>query len=153
MPTTDKPVALQLPGTLRERLTMAVGQMVVVYLRCVWAHPIIGGPEPCPPYGPAPPAPTPPIIPSPGAGGAWAGPPLTPGIPPGGGHLVPIPMAWGCEPGKPPMPMMGTAVVSGTLAFAGVDYLAIRIRAGMACRDILIPYNAVGMIVLGSATL
>ena len=78
---------------------------------------------------------------------------MTPGIPPGGGHVTPIPMALGCEPGRPPMPMMGTAVVSGTLAFAGVDYLVIRIPAGAVCRDILIPYDAVGMIIPGSATM
>jgi hypothetical protein len=38
--------------------------------------------------------------------------------------------------------------VSGTLAFAGADYLAIRVPAGGVCRDVVIPYNAVGMIVL-----
>ena len=155
MPTIDTPVALQLPGTLAERLTMAVGQMVAVYLMNVHAPSIIGGPCPCPPYPPAPPAPTPPAppaVPSPGEGSAWGGPPLTPGIPPGGGHVTPIPLAWECEPGKPPTPMMGTAVVSGTLAFAGADYLVIRIPAGAACKDILVPYNAVGVIVLGSRT-
>jgi hypothetical protein len=48
--------------------------------------------------------------------------------------------------------MMGTAVVSGTLAFAGADYLVVRIPAGAVCKDILVPYNAVGVIVLGSRT-
>lgn len=144
MPTIDKPRALQLPGTLMERLAAAAGQTVVVYLMNVHAPSIVGGPGICPPYEQAPPV----VTPSPGAGGAWGGPPLTPGIPPGGGHLGPIPLVWECGPGKQPTPMMGTMSVSGTLAFAGVDYLVIRIPVCEGCQDILIPYNAVGMIIL-----
>lgn len=157
MPNKDAPVALQLPGTLMERLTMALGQMVEVYLMHVHAPSIIGAPCPCPPYEPAPipPAPAPAAPPSatPSGGSAWGGPPLTPGVPPGGGHVTPIPLTSVCGPGAGPAPCMGTAVVSGTLGFAGIDYLVIRIPAGTECRDILIPYNAVGMIVLGRGTM
>jgi hypothetical protein len=42
----------------------------------------------------------------------------------------------------------GTATVTGTLGFAGLDYLVIRILVDHICTDILIPYNAIGMIVL-----
>lgn len=145
MPNADRPEALQLPGMMMERLTAAVGQTVVVYVKHVHAPPIVGAPGVCPPYVPTPPGPG---GPTPGAGGgsAWGGPPLTPGVPPGGGHVGPIPMAWECDPCR--RPMMGTAVVSGTLGFAGVDYLVIRIPVDSTCADILIPYSAVGMIVL-----
>ena len=146
MPDTDKPKALHLPrGTLMDRLNLLLGQMVVVYLMSVHAPSIIAT-GPCPPYGPEPGLPTG----GQGAGGAWAGPPLTPGIPPGGGHLGPIPIPfgyWDCEPEKP-APERGTAVVSGTLAFAGTDYLIIRVPHGNVCIDILIPYTAIGMIVV-----
>lgn len=69
-----------------------------------------------------------------------------PGAPGPTGNVGPIILGWGCEPGHGPA--TGTAVVSGTLAFAGADYLAIRVPAGGVCRDVVIPYNAVGMIVL-----
>jgi hypothetical protein len=45
--------------------------------------------------------------------------------------------------------MMGTAVVRGILVAAGPDFLAVRVGQNAACRDILIPYNAVGMIIPG----
>lgn len=152
MPNTEKPKALQLPGTLIERLSLALGQTVTVYLMNVHAAPIVGA-GPCPPYEPLPPPPTPPPtpeLPSPGTGTGpgFAGPPLTPGIPPGGGHVGPLPpLSWECPPGKPPAHPMGTATVTGTLAFAGLDYLVIRIPVNQICTDILIPYNAIGMIV------
>ena len=50
--------------------------------------------------------------------------------------------------GEKPAPERGTAVVSGTLAFAGTDYLIIRVPHGNVCIDILIPYTAIGMIVV-----
>lgn len=148
MPANDKPEALQVPRTLMDRLAADVGNRVVVYLMHVHAESIIGGPGPCPPYPPAPP----PQAPVPG-GGAWGGPPLTPGVPPGGGHLGPIPLvplAWECEPGKYPEPMMETAMVSGTLAFVGPDFIVIRVPDCMTCKDIIIPYNAIGLILSGT---
>ncbi|HHY76794.1 MAG TPA: hypothetical protein GX500_08545 [Firmicutes bacterium] len=152
MPTVDKPKALQLPETLMARLSMSLGEPVTVYLMGVHAPPIVAS-GPCPPYEPMP-EPTPPPmpgLPSPGTGTGpgFAGPPLTPGIPPGGGHVGPIPpLAWDCPPGKqPPLQHMATATVTGTLAFAGMDYLVIRIPVDHTCTDILIPYSAVGMIV------
>lgn len=139
MPTADMPKALQLPNTFAERLANALGQRVVVYLKCVHAPSIIGGPGYCPPYPPGM---------APGEESAWGGPPLTPGVPPGGGHVGPIPVPLGreCEPERPEMPMMGTAFVVGTLGFVGADYLIIRVPDGTMCRDILIPYNAIGMV-------
>jgi hypothetical protein len=153
MPNADKPKALQLPSSLMERLSLALGQWVTVYLMHVRSAPIVGS-GPCPPYEPLPPGPPPPPTPgqpSPGVGTGpgFAGPPLTPGIPPGGGHVGPLPpLAWECPPGKAPAPHVGTGTVTGTLAFAGVDYLVIRIPVNQTCADILIPYNAIGMIVL-----
>lgn len=53
--------------------------------------------------------------------------------------------------------MMGTTVVNGTLVAAGEDFMVVRVsgdkcppmgpNAGML--DVLIPYNAVGLIVPG----
>lgn len=152
MPINEKPKALQLPGTLMERLSMALGQTVTVYLMNVHAASIVAS-GPCPPYEPLPPGPTPPPtpgLPSPGTGTGpgFAGPPLTPGIPPGGGHVGPLPpLSWDCPPGKPPARPMGTTTVTGTLAFVGLDYLVIRVPVNHVCTDILIPYTAVGMIV------
>lgn len=145
---TDMPVALQVPATFANRLALSVGQQAVVYVMHVKAPSIQAAPgcPPCPPYPAPPTAPTAPPAASPGTGTNYQGPPLTPGSPTGGGHVTPM-AAWICPPGAPPM--MTTATVSGTLAFAGTDYLVIRVPAtGGACTDVLIPYNAVGMIVL-----
>ena len=68
------------------------------------------------------------------------------------GNVGPLAMGLGCEPGRQPAPMMGTVVVSGTLAFAGADYLVLRIPA-WNCRDILIPYDAIGTVIPGGPTL
>jgi hypothetical protein len=48
---------------------------------------------------------------------------------------------------------MGTAVVSGTLAFAGADYLVVRVPVAATCHDIIIPYNAVGMVLVAGPPL
>jgi len=145
MPNTDKVEALQVvPGTLRERLMQLVGQPVVVYLMGVHAHLAVMPPHPgwpAEPYVAAPP---------------WCPPSPGPGpCPPRPGPYPPAPEPAPC-PG--PMPMMGTAVVRGVLVFAGTDFLAVRVAADMCpgivgpnagARDVLIPYQAVGMIVPG----
>lgn len=138
MPDNDKLEALQvLPGTLMERLMQLVGQPVVVYLMGVRAHLAVMPPYPGwpitseavrPPWCP----------PSPGPGPC---PPM-----PGPGPCPPMPEPPPC-PG--PRPKMGTAVVSGVLVFAGADYMAVRVGATTCPRDVLIPYNAVGLIMPG----
>ena len=127
MPESDKLEAMQvMPATLMERLALAVGQPVVVYLMGVHAHIAVTPPHPgwpTAPYATAPP---------------WC-PPM-----PGPGPCPPMP-----GPAPAPTPVIGTAVVSGVLVFAGVDYIAVRVGTGTACRDVLIPYNAIGMIIPG----
>jgi hypothetical protein len=46
--------------------------------------------------------------------------------------------------------MMGTTVLNGVLAFAGADYIDLHVPlAGVECREVLIPYNAIGMVLPG----
>ncbi len=140
-------------------LVPLVGQPVVVYLKEVMAEPIIGAfvpsefppAQPCPPY--PMPAPAPPVAGGPSVTG---GIPIAPGSPTGTPLLGPITGSptgstalWGgCEPAPAPMPME-TAVVAGTLGFVGADYLILRVRVNAMCRDILIPFTAIGMLVTG----
>lgn len=133
MPQSDRVEVLQvLPGTLRERLMQLVGQPVVVYLMGVHAHIAVMPPHP---GWPTPPQTT---------AGPWCPPPWCPPAP------GPTP---GPTPGPGPCPgpdhEMGTAMVAGTLVFAGADYLAVRVGSNAGARDVLIPYHAVGMIVPG----
>lgn len=139
MPDSDKIEALQVvPGTLRERLTQLVGQQVTVYLMGVHAHRLAVTP-PHPGWSPTPMGLLPPppwCPPSPGPAPPCPGP-----TPPYPGPTPP--------PCPGPEPMMGTAVVSGVVVFAGADFLAVRVGAMPGARDVLIPYNAVGLIVPG----
>ncbi len=142
MSVIEEYVALQLPGTLMERLQQLIGQPVLVYLSGVHVH-LMGG------------------LPHSAPGGysevsvlSWPCPrpgrPCPPGPGPGPGPCPPWPPLPPPEPGPCPGPaMMGTAVVAGTLAFAGADYLALNAPLEGACREVLIPYTAVGMIVVG----
>lgn len=171
----DKPEALQLGGTLSGTLGGFIGQVVSVYLLHVRAPVAMGTPVPgqCPPQPapgqPCPPRPAPgvpcppypsapvtggPAVAGPGGGTVTGGTPIIPGSPCPSGNVGPIPLrpadgcpaalSWVCEPGYA---RMMTTVVTGTLAFAGVDYLVIRVRVDSACRDVVIPYNAVGAVV------
>ncbi len=156
MSTLDEAGILQMPGTFMARLGTLLGQPVVIYLRGVHAHMVMEVPGqpcpgPCPPFvPPTEPGMTGPAAGSPGVGPGFGGPPLTPGVPPGGGHVTPLePFAGRCEPAPGPRPGMGTTVLNGTLVFAGADYLVLRAAMGARCVDFLVPYMAVGMIVLG----
>ncbi len=136
--------ALQLPGTLMERLSMATGQPVVVYLRGVHAELLRGVPplppgEPCPPWEYAPPGQG---TGSSGSGGTWGREPSYPG--PG----------WPGGPGMGPGMGMRTTVISGILVFAGADFLVLHVPIGAANpRELLIPYTAIGIIVPGGPQL
>lgn len=131
----DKPEAMQLPRTLMERLGIAVGNPAVVYLRGVHAQ-FWPGVPPLPPWSPAPGMSG---SPAPGAPGTWC-PPGPPGPVPG--------------PGGPGGAMMGTTVLNGILVFAGADYLALHVPlTGVSFREVLIPYNAIGMILPGGPVL
>lgn len=161
MPTgtkADRPVALQLPATLMERLGIAVGQPAVVYLMGVHAH-LRGGVSPLPPYQPGPPCPGIPPCPP---GGSWPCPPWSPGMGPAAGSAsgqagapAPATSEW-CPPVPPSQPgghggmMMGTTVLNGVLGFAGADYIDLHVpMAGTTHREVLIPSNSIGMILPG----
>lgn len=157
MSTGDKVTALQLPDILAGALVPLLGQPVVVYLMHVSAESLQGVPVPHGPYEPCPAYPVP--APAPGAGGPGitGGTPIIPGAPGPTGNVGPItgsPIGsaalWGC----PPEPREGkmTAVLAGSLGFLGADYLILRVRCNAACIDLLIPYNAIGMIVPGFLT-
>ena len=119
--------ALLLLGTLRERLGLSVGYPATVYLKGVHAQLLLG----------MPPAPGMPGSPASGVPGTWCPPGPTPGPGPG-----PSPGHGGT--------MMGTAVLNGVLAFAGADYINLHVpMAGASYREVLIPYNAIGMILPG----
>ncbi|MGI6642574.1 MAG: hypothetical protein ACOX3V_00925 [Bacillota bacterium] len=175
MSSADELDILQMPGTFMARSGGCVGQTIVVYLRGVHAPLVVEMPGPCPPApcppgvpGPCPPGvpePSPPEVcpppvrptgpgmtgpagSSPGIGPGFGGPPLTPGVPPGGGHVTPFELLAGRWESAPcPESEMGTTILSGTLAFAGADYLVLRIAMNGCCADILVPYMAIGMAV------
>lgn len=94
---------------------------------------------------------TTPAVAGPGAGTITGGTPIIPGAPGPTGEVGPIVMSLRGEPES--YSAAGTAVVSGTLAFAGADYLVVRVPVGAACRDLVIPYNAVGMILVAGPPL
>lgn len=147
----SKPEALQVAGTLMERLQACAGMPVTVYLSCVNATLMSEMPEvpspgaPCPGFGP----------------GFGPGTPFGPGRPyeigelrmPCPGPRPPCPEPRPPCPGPEPMPpMMMTTVVQGILAFAGEDYLSLSVMFGQAPGgffEVAIPYNAVGMVICG----
>jgi hypothetical protein len=155
MSVIEEFVALQLPGTLMERLQQMIGQPVLVYLSGVHIHSMSSVPYlalseyldvdslgwPCPrPGRPCPPGPGPGRGPGPGPDpDPW--PPCPPSPPPQPG---PCP---GPQPEPCPGLGMDTAVIAGTLTFAGVDHLALSVAHEGVCREMLIPYTAIGMIV------
>lgn len=157
MSMTDNIRILQLADMFAGALTPWVGQPVVVYLKHVSRESIAGVPQPppgqyppCPPYPPAP-------APTPGAGGPGitGGTPIVPGSPGGSGNVGPItgsPIGstalWGCLP-EPHDEHGETAVVAGTLRFVGADYLIVGVPRPGGCTDLLIPFTAIGMIVMG----
>jgi len=149
---TDEPQALQVFGTLAERLAMAVGYPAVVYLMGVhapmgpgtWLHPP-GGPHPGMPLLPPSGTPQPGSTASPD----WCPPRPGPGPAPGTGP------GSGTGPGTGPGMggMMQTEVLYGVVAFAGANYLDLQVCvSGKEFREVLIPYSAVGMIIPGGPT-
>ncbi len=157
MSMTDNVRILQLADMFAGALAAWVGQPVIVYLKHVSAESIKGVPvpgpgpyTPCPPY---PPTPTPP--PTAGGGGITGGTPIVPGSPGGSGNVGPItgsPIGnvalWGCPP-EPHERMEGTAVVAGTLRFVGTDYVIVGVPRPGGCQDLLIPFTAIGAIIMG----
>ncbi len=152
-------MSIVLPSTFREGLMAWLGQHVVVYLKNVSEASLVGVPHPPPlPYDPCPPYPQPPTPPTPtpvaGGGNITGGTPIVPGAPGPTGNVGPITgsgfasMAlWICPP--KPGEAVGTGVVSGTLRFVGTDYIIIGVPVGGVCRDLIIPFNAIGMVVAG----
>ena len=103
MPNTDRPKALQLPGTLMERLSLRFRRLP--YISCMCTPRLVGaGPFrhtnlyrrhrlllPLRAY-----------LARNRRGPGFARPPLTPGIPPGGGHVGPLPpLSWECRRKSP----------------------------------------------------
>lgn len=158
MPMTDKVTILQMADMFAGALIPWIGQPVVVYLTHVSAESLVGVPIPHGPYEPCPPYPMPPVpTPMPSAGGPsiTGGTPIIPGMPGPTGNVGPItgsPIGstalWGCPP-EPGAECEETAVLAGTLGFVGMDYLILRVRCRGVCTDLLVPYNAIGMIVAG----
>lgn len=145
MPVGEKLQALQVTGALADRLAMAVGYPATVYVMGVHTEAIQGPPMPAP-YRPGTPVlpPTASASGAPGMAPPWCPPGPTPPMPP----TPPCPPA----PPSPPM-MMGTAVVSGVLAFAGTDYVDMHVAPNNCpgYMEVLIPYNSIGMAVPGGS--
>ena len=159
MSMTDNMRVLQLPDMFARTLVAWIGRPVVVYLKHVSEESLAGAPQPPPgQYPPCPPYPMP--VPTPVVGGPdiTGGTPIIPGSPTGSGNVGPImgsPIGstalWECPP-RPCPDEMGTGVVAGTLRFVGVDYLIIGVPRNGMCIDLLIPFAAIGMIVMGYLT-
>ncbi|MGE5579411.1 MAG: hypothetical protein ACM3WU_05125 [Bacillota bacterium] len=154
----DNITMLQVADVFAGALMALIGQPVVVYLMHVSAESLEGVPMPPKgPYEPCPPYPAPPPTPAPVAGGPsiTGGTPIIPGAPGPTGNVGPImgsPIGsaslWGMPEPCPPHEM-GTGVVAGTLGFVGADYIIIRVPCRGVCIDLLVPFNAIGMIVVG----
>lgn len=165
--------ALQLAGTIMERLQACVGMPVIVYVRGVhgavtgipgmpgtFPGPGVGPGVPCPGMGPGP---GPGFGPGPGSGpgfGTGPGRPAWPAVSSIDNVEAERNLRGPCEDPRPPcpdpMPGMGimTTVVQGVLAFAGADYVSVTVGLGGSKRDfreVAIPLNAIGMIVCTGA--
>ncbi len=150
--------ALQLPGTIMERLQACIGMPVTVYLMGVHGalmaempgtHPGPGlGPGFGPGFGPGP-------CPGPGFG-SGPGRPVWPGVSSLDNVEAKRNLRGPCPDPGPPCPSpcpdmeMMTTVVQGVLAFAGTDYISVTVAMGKTMndfREVEIPYNAIGMII------
>ncbi|HHX28024.1 MAG TPA: hypothetical protein GX716_03325 [Firmicutes bacterium] len=171
----SKPAALQLPGTIMERLQACIGMPVTVFLSGVHgdlAPEMPGMPGRFP--GPGVPCPGQGFGPGFGSGfgpgtgfdpgrGSGGGRPAWPGVSSlddveakrrlRGPCPEPRPPCPGPMPPCPePTPGMGimTTVLQGVLAFAGTDYISVNVGAGRTMSDfheVAVPYNAIGMII------
>lgn len=169
--------ALQLPGTLMERLQACVGMPVTVYLRGVHGSlaagiPGMSGTHPGPGVGPGVPCPGmgpglgPGFGPGTGTGpgfGAGPGRPTWPGVSSMDNVEAMRNLRGPCPDPRPPCPDprppcpcpepgkgMMTTVVQGVLVFVGADYLAVAVGYGgkmTDLREVTIPLPAIGMII------